>query len=163
MKEEVAREEDDILRRIAPAVRARGYATIEELEEICRWKSPRSAGRCRHNSSDFVRTVTTVALSTHCERLRIEALTLLDGVGWPTASVLLHFGAADPSRRGEGRYPIIDFRALDSLQSAPPLAYDFEFWWRYVIFCRDLSRRWNIDMRTLDRALWQHSKERSRR
>lgn len=41
-------------------------------------------------------TNTRVALSTPSERLRIEVLTLLDGVGWPTASVLLHLTPQAP-------------------------------------------------------------------
>ena len=47
-----------------------------------------------------VEDITRIALSTNSERLRIESLTLLDGVSWPSASVLLHFGHKDP-------YPIL--------------------------------------------------------
>jgi hypothetical protein len=34
--------------------------------------------------------------------------------------------------------------------------------WPYVQFCRDLSMRTGLDMRTLDRALWQYSKEKQK-
>ena len=77
---------------------------------------------------------------------------LLDGVNWPTASVLLHFGARDP-------YPILDFRALWSLQVSVPKQYGFEFWWAYSECCRVLAKKHKVSMRTLDRALWQYSKE----
>jgi hypothetical protein len=80
-------------------------------------------------------------------------LTLLQGVEWPTASVLLHFGHRD-------LYPILDYRALWSLQVEPPKAgYDFEFWREYTKSCRELARQAELDMRTLDRALWQYSRE----
>src|SRR5439155_14614238 len=76
---------------IAPAVKRRGYLTRKEFLTVCRWKTRRSQRHCRKNSPEFVREVTKCALSTPVERLRIEVLTLLDGVGWPTASVILHF------------------------------------------------------------------------
>jgi hypothetical protein len=66
--------------------------------------------------------------------------------------VILHFFHRDP-------YPIIDFRALWSVSLPVPVQYGFDFWWPYVQFCRDLSDRTGLDMRTLDRALWQYSKE----
>jgi hypothetical protein len=99
----------------------------------------------------FVLSVTSTAFTPPDERLRIEVLTLLEGVGWPTASTILHFCSND-------RYPIIDFRALWSLGAAVPKFYDFEFWWAYTQFCRGLVDQAGVTMRTLDRALWQFSK-----
>jgi hypothetical protein len=86
------------------------------------------------------------------ERLQIEVLTLLDGVSWPTASVILHFFHSAP-------YPIVDFRALWSLKNKVPKRYGFNFWQKYTSYCRGLSKRAGVSMRTLDRALWQFSKE----
>ena len=40
-----------------------------------------------------------------------------------------------------------------------PCKYDFRFWWEYVEICREISRQSQVGMRTLDRALWQYSKE----
>jgi hypothetical protein len=134
------------------AAHERGYYTREEFLALCVWKTPRSKPRCEANEEEFVHEVTRIALSTPVERLRIEVLRLLQGVEWPTASVLLHFGYSD-------LYPILDFRALWSLQVEPPKAgYDFEFWQGYTTYCRELARQAGVDMRTLDRALWQHSK-----
>lgn len=77
-------------------------------------------------------------------------------MNWPTASVLLHFGARDP-------YPILDFRALWSLGVKAPTSYDFELWWEYTCCCRKLARKSGVSMRILDRALWQFSKSNQRR
>ena len=143
-----------IEQRVAPRVRALGYLSKVDFLALARWKSPRSQPRCARNPEDYIRAVTRVALSTPNERLRIEALMLLEGVGWPTASVLLHFGHAEP-------YPILDVRALWSLGvRVAPDKYDFDLWWRYTECCRRLAARLNVTMRTLDRALWQYSKER---
>jgi hypothetical protein len=37
--------------------------------------------------------------------------------------------------------------------------YDFDLWWCYVCTCREIAAQAGVDMRTLDRALWQYSKE----
>jgi hypothetical protein len=84
--------------------------------------------------------------------LRIEVLTLLAGVSWPTASVILHFFHRE-------QYPILDVRALWSLQCDPPGEYDIPFWESYTSSCRSLAQKAGVSMRTLDRALWQYSKE----
>jgi len=133
-------------------IMSRGYMEKDELRIIAHWKAPRSVGRMENNSADYVREITKLSLGATTERARVEILTNLDGVQWPTASVILHFFHKDP-------YPIIDFRALWCVSLAVPTQYSFDFWWPYVEYCRDLSKRINIDMRTLDRALWQYSKE----
>jgi hypothetical protein len=74
-------------------------------------------------------------------------------MGWPTASVLLHFAHVE-------RYPILDFRALWSLSILKPKGqYKFQFWWEYVQICRNIADKRGVEMRMLDRALWQYSNE----
>ena len=144
---------DDVAEGIGEVVRpARSYTQAQFLE-VCRWKSVRTQPRCEENDSALVEAVMAVALTTPHEQLRIEVLTLLRGVSWPTASVLLHFGRTD-------LYPIVDYRALWSLGfDEPPARYTFAFWWAYVQACRRLADDAGVSMRTLDRALWQFSKE----
>ena len=135
---------------MVPQVKKCGFLTLGQLLLVARWKSPRSAGRVETNGDDFVRAITGFALQSPNERARIEVLTVLDGVGWPTASVILHFFHP-------GEYPIMDFRALWSVSVHVPPQYDFPFWQKYVEFCRSVSERAGHDMRTLDRALWAFS------
>ena len=134
-------------------MRQHGYLTLEHLVRLCRWKTPRTQPRVKQNSDSFVREVTSASAASSDERFRIEVLTLLRGVSWPTASVILHFGHADP-------YPIIDFRALWSLGQPVPSRYTFAFWWEYVQACRALAERHGLTMREVDQALWQYSKDR---
>ena len=140
------------LLELRPKVQNRGYVSKEELQKIAYWKAPRSSGHVRSNSADYVQEITALALTAGNERSRIEILTLLDGVSWPTASVILHFCHSD-------LYPIIDFRSLWSVSLEVPSQYGFELWWCYVDFCRKIAQINHVDMRTLDRALWQYSKE----
>ncbi len=137
---------------IVQSARGQQFLTLAQFERFCYWKSPRIHSRCGSNDADYVEKITHIALTTPHERLRIEILTLLHGVGWPMASVILHWCHPDP-------YPLLDFRALWSLGFDKPPRYKFEFWWAYTQFCRQLALEANVSMRTLDRALWQYSKE----
>lgn len=132
---------------------ARGWYTRHGLLEVARWKTRgRSVSRCEKNTDALVRRATAAALSSTQERERIEFLVELAGVGYPTASVLLHFAFPD-------RYPILDVRALWSLgQSGEPRAYSFGYWWSYVEACRSIAAAAHVSIRTLDRALWAYSK-----
>lgn len=141
---------------IAPQVQSRGYFTRPEFLIMCRLKTSRSKPRVERNSEDYIQEVTRIALTTQSERLKIEVLTLLEGVSWPTASLLLHYGCFN-------RYPILDFRALESLGvEAAKVQYNFDFWWKYVQFCRSLAAQAGVSMRTLDRALWKYSQLQSK-
>jgi hypothetical protein len=148
--------DDDSLRLEVARARAAGYLRKADLVRLARWKTPRSQRRVAENPERFVREVTRAALSTPDERLRIEVLTLLSGVDWPTASVILHFCHRDP-------YPVLDIRALWSLGLEKAPNYDFEFWWGYTQACRRIAARAGCSMRAVDRALWQYSKERQGR
>ena len=37
--------------------------------------------------------------------------------------------------------------------------YTFSFWLEYISFCRELAKSNDVDMRTLDRALWEYSRK----
>jgi hypothetical protein len=141
--------DDDLLfeNDIVPRARRTGRLTRADINAIRVWKWPPSVGRPSTDTDDFVEAVTALALSTPNERLRIEALTLLNGVGWPVASVILHFVHPD-------RYPILDRRALWSLGNDEPSLYHFAYWNDYTQCCRRLADEHGLTMRQLDRALW---------
>lgn len=144
--------DEEIEGRIAPAVRERECLTRAEFLKLCRWKTPRSAPLCALNDECFVREVTSASLRSRNDKFKIEVLLLLRGVGWPTASVLLHWC-------DHGQFPILDYRALWSVGADVPPQYDFEFWSAYCSYVRKLAARTGLSMRVIDRALWQYSKE----
>jgi len=145
-------DDDDVL-AIGRVARERGHYTMDEFQRLCRWKTPRSAPLVAQNSADSVEDATRTALSeTSSEHERVEALLSLRGVGWPTASVLLHLAYHE-------RYPILDVRALHALGVRAPSAYSFKFWEAYVTAYVELAARSGVDGRTFDQALWQWSKE----
>ena len=139
---------------LGAGVRARGHYTRAEFIEVCGWKTVRSRPKVAANSEAAVVDATSRALSAVEEEARISALLELVGVGVPTASTLLYFVFPD-------EYPILDVRALESLGVKARSVYPVGFWLAYLSECRKLAARAGVSIRTLDKALWQHSKERS--
>ena len=150
-----ALDNDARLAEIGFSVRERGFYTREEFIEVCAWKTVRSRPKVSRNTEAAVVAATGFALATEDEAARMAALLELDGVGVPTASTLLYCAFPDG-------YPILDVRALESLGVKPRSQYPLSFWLGYLDACRELAQRAAVSLRTLDKALWQHSKERSR-
>ena len=145
--------DDVVVIATGQTARERGYYTFEEFAAVCRWKSQRTVSYVAKNASDCVERATSVALGeTTGERERISVLRGLQGVEWPTASVLLHLAYPE-------RYPILDQRALQALGIRTTPTYSFRFWQAYVSAWLALVERAGVDGRTFDQALWQWSKE----
>jgi hypothetical protein len=147
-------EDDARCREAGARARARAHYTREEFIEVCAWKTVRSGPKVASNTEDAVVHATGRALSSRDEAVRMGALLELEGVGVPTASTLLYFAFPDD-------YPILDIRALESLGLKPRSQYPVSFWLAYLAACRQLAARHRVAIRTLDKALWQHSKERA--
>jgi hypothetical protein len=146
--------DDDQVAAAGAAARRRGYYTKPELVLVCEWKTARSRSNVAKNSEAFVEGITRAVFGTEDESERMAGLCALRGVEAPTASVLLHFAFPD-------RYPIIDWRALESLGQTEQATYSVKYWLAYVEACRRLAREAGVTMRVLDKALWQHSRERA--
>ena len=138
--------------RAGQAAAARGWYERDEFLTVCAWKSPRSRPLVSANDAAQIRERTGRALTAPGEEQRMLALLELRGVAIPTASTLLYF--AYPAD-----YPILDVRALESLGQTPRST--LAFWLEYLDACRALARENGVSVRTLDKALWQYSKERA--
>lgn len=143
---------DAVIEAMIPGVEARGFLTREEFLFVGTWKSPRIRSRLESNSAVHIEEATRVALTTRAEELRTGVLMTLTGVAYPVASVFLHWFHQEP-------YPILDFRALEALGIPMPRQYTECFWREYVAAWRAALTATGVDKRTLDRALWQWSKE----
>ena len=138
---------DDEIERRFQTIRARGLMLSEDLRHIARWKYPGKAlvNLIEKNTPIEVTEISRASFSASTERLRVGALLALHGVGWPMASVILHFAFPD-------RYPMLDKRVMRVIGA--PAAYSFDRWVEYADLCREASRRLGVSMRVLDRALW---------
>lgn len=130
------------------------YLNRQQLIKLCLWKSKRPQKHYKDIENDdlAVKEITKFALSCKSEVARIKALTMLKGVSWPVASVILHF--AYPNK-----YPILDFRAIWSLAWPQPKKYDCAFWSNYIKEIKKIAKNNKVSLRTLDKALWYYSKE----
>jgi hypothetical protein len=124
------------------------------LKEILAWKNSESrfwkrieqqfATNDDQSIAAALETVVTAAGGAEA----VAALTNLAGIGVPTASAILT--AIFPEK-----YTVIDGLALRALGIADSQA---TFYLLYNNFCRSLAAEHKIDLRTLDRALWQWGK-----
>ena len=121
------------------------------------WKLPtrRNTHNILKNSDIAVEEITKCALTAKSEVGRIKCLLCLEGVDLSVGSAILHWF------HYEENYPIWDFRALETVQFEKSRYKNwFQRWNAYVTFCRQTAQTNDIeDMRTLDRALWQYSKD----
>lgn len=146
-------EDDAGVLEIGADARDRGWYTRDEFIHVCRWKSPRTQPLVVQNQADGIEDAIRRALSSIDEEARMRSMLQLRGVSWPTASVLLHLAHRDP-------YPILDYRALEALGVNRRSSYSMRFWLDYVRATRALAKAAHVEMRTLDRALWQWSRDR---
>lgn len=134
---------------IGPAAAGRGHYEPEEFVAVARWKTPRSRQRIAANSDSDIRQITAMAFSA-AEELQHRVLTILEGVRVPTATALLAVAFPD-------RHTIVDFRSTESLSRLGE--WDGQGGYlAYLDVCRSLAVRLEVNLRTLDRALWQWSK-----
>lgn len=131
-----------------------GEFSRENLLAIYKWKTNgRGISRIRWNSDEEIVDALRLAVNAKTERAAISVLVGLCGVEVPVASAILT--AIDPQR-----YTIIDFRALAALgQTNKNRSVDYYL--SYLSTCRRMAQEHSVTLRTLDRALWQWSKEQS--
>ena len=155
---DVAKEREDAVKAMKPAVRKQGCLTKRQLKEVACWKSPRRAGLIDENSLADVKSITGQALAHKDDCEKIKLLTKLQGVGCATASAILHWF-------DKKEYPIWDFRAVWSCSGMteaeleaklPSVGWSCKRWRAYTDFCRKMADKYEVDMRTLDRALFKY-------
>jgi len=137
--------------RIKSLLKNQRYLTRKNLITIGDWKAPRARRHYsnRKNSDQRVRKVSKFSFSAKNEKSRVESLDLLSGVGYPIASTILHF--AFPNK-----YPIMDFRVIRTLSWQKPSTYSFNFWQCYCEKIKAISNKYNLPIRTVDKALWKY-------
>jgi hypothetical protein len=134
-----------------------GYLSKELFIRVGRWKSVRNTSSYMRNPVESIRDTTSEAFKTENDKNALAALMRLEGVALRTASAILHWMKPD-------RFPVLDFRVVAALDIAEPASYeDFGFYSLIATRVRDLARECDINLRTIDRALWAWDKLQSRR
>ena len=130
------------------------HLTRFDLVRLGRWKmGHQNKDKIKSNRNGRVERVSAASFSAKTDEERMAHIRELKGVGLAVASAFLHF--AFP----RDHYPIIDFRAVRSLGKETGNYGDSD-WPAFLKECRCLRKRFKVDTRTLDRALWQFDLER---
>lgn len=133
-------------------VQNRGYLTKKELYKVAYWKSTRRPKLVFDNTNEDIQKITTDVFTSDNDSDKLILLTKLKGVGKPISSAILHLLDKD-------NYPILSKHSLWSCGIEGKQISTYPFWKEYIHFCRDISQRNGVCMRTLDRALWRYSKD----
>ena len=135
-------------------VRRRGSFTLAEFRAMCRWKSPRARLLWEKNSAARVRAVSRAVLATRDERVRMERLTTLTGVGVPMASAILTL--IDPKR-----YGVLDIRAWQLLFAIRSVdanrrgqGFTIAQWLDFLAALRTHARRLGVSARMVEYTLF---------
>ena len=129
-----------------------GQCTRSNLGAIFEWKTNgRGRSRLLKNSDAEIADALNLAMEAKTDRAAVAVLMGLNGIQVPVASAILT--AIFPER-----FTIIDFRALEAL-GVTEASVTVDFYLAYLNACRKLARDNKVSLRTLDRALWQWSKE----
>lgn len=127
------------------------YLTKNILEDIVYWKAHRIIGHTKKENEDYIKRITKISFSTDDERSKIEILGLLKGVNFRVASAILHFCFPN-------KHIVMDRRAWNSLQHFGLIKSEykdnFDSWWEYLSVCRELSKKFGVCLRDIDKALW---------
>jgi hypothetical protein len=133
-----------------------GDYSRENLKVIVHWKSARKIAFIDDNTDAEIAKALRFACDIRTtEKLAVEILDKLHGVGVPMASAIL-------TTINPAKYTVIDVRALQSL-GLSKWDGSASFYIDYLQECSLLAFRHKVSLRTLDRALWQWSKENSSR
>lgn len=144
------RSDDEVLDRIGPRVRERGFYDREDFLSVGEWKSPRPKKSMASNTDEMIRDVTATALTAPLS-IQHRVLMILNGVLVPMASSLLMVWQPD-------EHTVIDVRAVKSLVAyegmSDPGAGKYPPYVEYLTLCKEIAQRCNRSLRVLDRALY---------
>jgi len=132
--------------------------TNDDLEWIITWKVGKAFEKpvlrhFRSNPDDRISDAIETAVTARAVGDKVDALTSIKGVGVPVASAILLF--IDPDR-----FTVIDERAWRALREMEYIDRELsevptiEEYVLYLGACRSLANEYEVDLRTLDRALW---------
>ncbi|MXV82564.1 hypothetical protein F4Z98_04250 [Candidatus Poribacteria bacterium] len=135
-------------------IQGQGSLTQYHLYKVIDWVlsvyGVDAVGSASRNNETHIELTTRQAFTVTDDWEKLMTLTALSGIRQTTASAILHLYDKE-------QYPILSGRALWSVEEPKRDYYPDWLWLKYIEFCRDIVKRNEIEMRTLDRALWFYS------
>ena len=147
-----------IISKLKRVKKSKGLSKAD-LEEVCRWKSPRAISLIRKNEPSRIRRITKQAFAIRNEKERIARLTSLQGVGIPMASAILML-------TGQKRYGVLDIRVWQLLYAVGSVtrnprgrSFTANHWYQYLCILRQYAKNKNVSVRDVERSLFKSHKE----
>jgi len=125
-----------------------------KLEAFIRRKLPHIMTARDSVAEEDIQEVLSIALRAQRDRTIIAVLMALPAVKLRVASAIAAMIWPE-------RYTVMDVRALGGL-GAPNTAGNIDTYLEYVAACKELAKRYGVDLRTLDRALFHWSELQSK-
>ena len=145
-------EEKERLKTLPTAFKDGSY-TIDDLEWVVRWKSPRPIRQFQKNNPEEVRAAIGRVVREDNPRKKMDGLTTLNGIAERMASAFLIF--MEPEQ-----YTVLDWRTWGVLYESGHLYHEsrrsptIDDYLTYLGACRALATEFDVSLRKLDRALW---------
>jgi len=145
---------------IGQTIRKQGYAKMEQLLELVKWKFPISIRHVNfpNNSEDDVKVLTSLALKeSYSDSQRIRILLGLTGVKVRMASAILtlifpnSFGTFDVNAREA-------LESLDLINKDELSGFNLQDYLTYLILIRKISEHIHCSPRDVDRALYYYGR-----
>jgi hypothetical protein len=138
------------------------YLTVDEFEEVLRWKLRQQIGRQRDlraaNTEELIRAVTGLALTiTHSDseyelELRVGILRSLRGVAVPVASAVLALAFPE-------KYAVIDFRGWRQIFDEKRTTFTIPDYKRYLAAIQRLANELSWPPQEVDLAIWEYDRK----
>lgn len=151
--------------KIGQTIRKQGYAKMEQLLELVKWKFPISIRHVNfpNNSEDDVEVLTSLALKdTFSDSQRIRILKGLTGIDVRMASAI--FTLIFPER-----YGTFDVNARESLENLQLINendlsnFKLQDYLEYLTLIRKIAEHMDCSPRDVDRALYYHGRHLKKR
>lgn len=140
------------------------YLTLDELEEIFKWKLRSQYGRQTKkrslNTNENIITITRTAFGiTHIEddyetKLKLKILISITGIEIPVASAILTLCYPE-------KYSVIDFRNWNQIYKSEKKKtnYTAKEYTDYLKIIRNLATNYGLIPQEIDIAIWQKDRE----
>ncbi len=145
--------------KLSDTIKKQGFLRKDEIIKILKWKSPRPLRFYNENNEEDVIRITKLAFEQIDDRLKIQKLTSLKGVNYPTASAILMF-------YDKINYPVLDIRVWKQLyknnmvdENPGGQSFSLDQWIKYLEIIRGLAKKHQLSSRQIEKRLFDYDKE----
>lgn len=135
------------------------FATKEDLRKIIEWKfqgqlkgrKSLNINRLNNFSAELIEGISKLVVTTDSDKTRLRLLTVIDGVGYSIATVILSF--FDPQN-----YGVLDFHAWNAIFQDREKTFGERECLKFIRELRKIAREVGLPCRDVEKALFKKDK-----